>query len=64
MVLLRICVVKNKKATKTQSLVALPGSMPGNYYKVLSHFDRAIATGVYDAAQHRENGKRRKKSRP
>jgi hypothetical protein len=64
MVLLRICVVKNKKATKTHSLVALPGSMPGNYHRVLSHIDRAIATGVYDAAQHRKNGKRRKKSRP
>jgi hypothetical protein len=64
MVLLRICVVKNKEATKTHSLVALPGSMLGNDYVLLSHFRRIIATGVYTAAQHWKNGKRRKKSRP
>jgi hypothetical protein len=55
---------ENKKATRTQIFVALPGSMLGNDYVLLSHFRRIIATGVYTAAQHWKNGKRRKKSRP
>jgi hypothetical protein len=54
MVLLRNCFVENTKATKTQLLVALPGSILGNdkgNAKSLSHFGRVIATGVYDAAR-------------
>jgi hypothetical protein len=42
--------------------VALPGSILGNDYFILSHFGRVIATGDYDAAQHGKNGKSAKKA--